>query len=221
MIEHNIAKIFDIVSTYNAKVLGVTKTVSVDVVNRAAELGLGLVGESKVQELESKIGAFSDSIKEVHFIGRLQSNKVSKCVEMVSCIQSVDSLTKAEKIEVVCGKIGKIMNVYLQVNISKETNKAGFSYDEIFEHFEKINSLKHIVVLGLMTIGSNTEDKTIIRNDFRKMRLMAEEISKTFSVNKHFKEISMGMSHDFRIALDEGATMVRLGSVIFGKRCYQ
>ena len=201
------------------RLMAVTKTVSPEKINQAIEAGCDLLGENKVQELLEKYEHY-DKRAEIHFIGRLQTNKVKYIVDKVSMIESVDSIKLAEEIEKRCSKIDKTMDVLLEVNIANEESKGGFSADEILQISEKIKDFPHLRLRGLMTIGRFGAEIEETRQYFEKMRHLLVDIKSKNIDNIYINILSMGMSADFEIAVSEGATTVRVGQGLFGARKY-
>ena len=199
------------------RLMAVTKTVSPDKINEAVAAGCDLLGENRVQELLEKYEQY-DKSAEIHFIGRLQTNKVKYIVDKVSMIESVDSLKLAEEIEKRCAKIGKIMDVLLEVNIAEEESKGGFSTEEILEVSEKLKSFHHLRLRGLMTIGRFGAEIEETRHYFEKMRHLLVDIKTKNIDNIYINILSMGMSADYELAVSEGATIVRIGRGLFGAR---
>ncbi|MBE6899231.1 MAG: YggS family pyridoxal phosphate-dependent enzyme [Ruminococcaceae bacterium] len=201
------------------RLMAVTKTVTPEKINEAIKSGCDLLGENRVQELLEKY-EFYDKSAEIHFIGRLQTNKVKYIVDKVSMIESVDSLKLAEEIERRCAKIGKVMDVLLEVNIAGEESKGGFSPDEVVEISEKIKEFPHLRLRGLMTIGRFGAEIEETRQYFEKMRHLLVDIKKKNIYNIYINVLSMGMSSDYELAVSEGATIVRIGRGLFGERKY-
>ena len=199
--------------------MAVTKTVSPEKINEAIDAGCRLLGENKVQELLEKYESY-DKRAEIHFIGRLQTNKVKYIVDKVSMIESVDSIRLAEEIEKRCSKIGKTMDVLLEVNIAGEESKGGFSPEEVVEISEKIKDYPHLRLRGLMTIGRFVAEIEETRQYFSKMRHLLVDIKSKNIDNIYINILSMGMSADFELAVTEGATIVRVGRGLFGARKY-
>ena len=199
--------------------MAVTKTVSPEKINEAIDAGCRLLGENKVQELLEKYESY-DKRAEIHFIGRLQTNKVKYIVDKVSMIESVDSIRLAEEIEKRCSKIGKIMDVLLEVNIAGEESKGGFSPEEVVEISEKIKDYPHLRLRGLMTIGRFGAEIEETRQYFKKMRHLLVDIKSKNIDNIYINILSMGMSADFELAVTEGATIVRVGRGLFSARKY-
>ncbi|MCS3924088.1 YggS family pyridoxal phosphate-dependent enzyme [Methanosalsum natronophilum] len=200
----------------NTKLVCVTKTIESPRINEAIQAGASIIGESRVQEYEEK----KENIlpcEEVHLIGHLQRNKVKKAVQLFDVIQSVDSLKVLRKINKRAYDIDKIQRIYLQINIGDEPQKHGFKLSSINNLFPKIKSFNSVVVEGLMCIPPYLPpEKT--RPYFSKMKKLYYDLSVNNQGNIELKELSMGMSNDYPIAIEEGATIVRIGSAIFGKR---
>ena len=156
-----------------------------------------------------------------HLIGHLQTNKVNKIVGEVSLIHSVDSLKILKKINSRAKSLSIVQDCLIQVNISKEETKSGFFVDEIDKVIEEASKLDNINIKGLMTMAPNTEDENLIRNCFRELKKIFEKLSNLSYNNIEMKYLSMGMTHDYKIALEEGANIIRVGSKIFGKRMYK
>jgi pyridoxal phosphate enzyme (YggS family) len=199
------------------RLMAVTKTVAPEKINEAIEAGCRLLGENKVQELLEKY-EYYDKRAEIHFIGRLQTNKVKYIVDKVSMIESVDSIKLAEEIEKRCAKIDKIMDILLEVNIADEESKGGFSADEILEISEKIKEFPHLRLRGLMTIGRFGAEIEETRQYFEKMSHLLVDIKSKNIDNIYMDILSMGMSDDYYEAILNGATLIRVGSALFGHR---
>lgn len=201
------------------RLMAVTKTVAPEKINQAVKAGCDLLGENKVQELLEKYESY-DKSAEIHFIGRLQTNKVKYIVDKVSMIESVDSIKLAEEIEKRCAKIDKKMDILLEVNIAGEESKGGFSPDEVVEISEKIKDFSHLNLRGLMTIGRFGAEIEETRQYFEKMRHLLVDIRAKNIDNIYINILSMGMSADYELAVSEGATIVRVGRGLFGERKY-
>jgi len=173
---------------------------------------LSNIGENRTSDLFIKKNLIGENVK-WHFIGHLQKNKVKKVVGNVCLIHSVDSTNLATEIDRRAKEIGEYQDILLQVNVSREESKSGFSEEEIMEVVMKLGKLNNINLRGLMTIAPFIKDYKIIRNIFKRLRAIKEELNiMGFSNVKH---LSMGMSNDYEIAIEEGATMIRIGSAIF------
>ena len=189
----------------------------------AYETGERIFGESKVQELCEKHETLPQDII-WHFIGHLQTNKIKYLVPFVSLIHGVDSYKLLVEINKQAAKAKKTVNCLLQVHIAQEETKFGFSAEELFEMLEagEWKALKNIRICGLMGMATYTEDREQIRSEFRRLKSIFDEVKENhFSNESSFCELSMGMSDDYQIAIEEGSTLVRVGSSIFGHRMYQ
>ena len=200
--------------------LAATKTVSPEYINYAASLGLRLMGENRVNELLEKYDAIDKSKLDIHFIGALQSNKVKYIIDKVSMIHSVDRLSLAEEISRRALAIGKVMPVLVEVNIGKEESKSGVMPEEVLGFVRKISALKGISVEGLMAIPPKSENKEKNIEFLQKIKQIFIDISTKNVDNVNMRILSVGMSNDWREAIECGSNMVRIGSGIFGKRDY-
>lgn len=200
--------------------LGVTKTVDIDVVEEAIELGITDVGENKPQELTRKYEAIGDKVK-WHQIGSLQTNKVKYIIDKVELIHSLDRISLAKEIQKRAEKEDLYINCLVQVNVSKEESKHGI-YKEDVENFirECSSNYDRIKIKGLMTMAPFDASREEIRSVFKGLKDLSVKISDMNIDNVEMKELSMGMSGDYEIAIEEGATIVRIGTSIFGKRNY-
>lgn len=197
--------------------MAVTKIVPPERVNEVIAAGCRLLGENRVQELLEKYEHYDKRAK-IHFIGTLQTNKVKYIVDKVDMIESVDSLHLADEIERRCAAIGKTMDILLEVNIADEESKSGFTYDEIPAVIEKISKFNHLKLRGFMTIGRFGAEIEETRGYFQKMRALLVDIRSKKIDNKDISILSMGMSGDYTVAVQEGATVVRVGRGLFGER---
>jgi pyridoxal phosphate enzyme (YggS family) len=199
------------------RLVAVSKTWPADRIAEAAAAGQIIFGENKVQEILEKVPALPDHL-EWHLIGTLQKNKVRKVLPLCAMIHSIDSLSLAERVNRIAEDLELRPRLLLQVNIAGDEAKSGFSPEKIREEFETILALPRIEVAGLMTVPAFADDLEEVRPFFAQLRSLRDEL-----VEKHdcaLPELSMGMSHDYRIAIEEGATLVRVGSSIFGQRDY-
>lgn len=197
------------------KIIAVSKTVSYDIVQQAIDSGITLFGESRIQEAKNKLPHLHGSFK-CHMIGHLQSNKAADAVEMFELIHSIDKASTAEAVSAAAGKKGKTQKILIQVKTSAEDTKSGISPEDSLFLAENILKLTNIELLGVMTIGPVTTDMNITRRAFRETASALERINNEFGLS--LQELSMGMSGDFDIAIEEGASMLRIGSSIFGER---
>ena len=195
------------------RIIAISKTNPVKKIFEAINTGLTDFGENKALEFRDK----SEIIKQNviwHFIGHLQTNKVKYIINKVDFIHSVESFKLAKEINKHARQINKIQNIFLEVNTSEEDSKFGLgNYDEIYDLTSKCEELQNIKIIGLMTMASFTNNENILRSSFEKLRELRDKIN-----NKYIfiKELSMGMSNDYQIAIEEGATMLRIGTAIFG-----
>ncbi|MDX9809959.1 MAG: YggS family pyridoxal phosphate-dependent enzyme [Sphaerochaetaceae bacterium] len=197
--------------------MAVSKTHPIESILKLAECGQTLFGENRVQEIEQKFSKKFQHIK-LHMIGHLQSNKVKKAVALVDAIDSVDSLALARRIGQESVKIGKIMPILIEYNTSNESSKAGFNNElEYFSFLDQVGSIDGVRVGGLMTVGPLGGDESALRKAFSYLRELRER-SRTAHPELDFNILSMGMSQDFSIAIEEGSTLVRIGTALFGAR---
>ena len=200
--------------------VAVSKTKPVEEIKKRYNEGFINFGENRVNELVKKFNLLPKDIN-WHMIGHLQTNKVKKIIPFVSLIHSVDSFKLIEKIEKESKKFDKKTNILLQVHIAKEKSKYGFNFAEIREFFKNQldESYKNINIVGLMGMATFTNDKNQIRKEFKNLKILYDEIkSISQKNNQKIKTLSMGMSSDYKIAIEEGSNMVRIGSLIFGER---
>ena len=202
------------------KIIAVSKTQPVSAVLEAYNSGQRVFGENRTQELCKKQEQLPMDI-EWHMIGHLQTNKVKTIAGFVDYIHSVDSIKLLKTIDSCAQKANRTINCLLQVHIAQEQTKYGFDANELTEllSHEKLNEFKHINIAGLMGMATFTQDSNTIKSEFRTLNQLFSNISEKYGDNySHFKELSMGMSGDYTIAIEEGSTMVRIGSKIFGQR---
>lgn len=202
------------------KLVAVSKTHPVEKVKEAYDVGQRIFGENKVQEMCAKQPLLPADI-EWHLIGHLQTNKVKQVAPFVSLIHSVDSLKLLEEINKQGKKIGRVIPCLLQVFIANEETKFGFDEKELVELIElnAIALLDHVKVVGLMGMATFTDNKDQVRKEFKNLKSLSDKIRKmNLPSNIEMKELSMGMSQDYEIAIEEGSTLVRIGTAIFGTR---
>jgi hypothetical protein len=195
--------------------VAVTKSQPPEVVDEAAKLGLRLFGENKVQEAKAKIPLCPDHLR-WHMIGHLQSNKCRDAVALFEMIQSVDSLPLAEEINRRAEQAAKILPVLLEVNAVGETSKFGYRPEQLLAELSRLNALPRLEIHGLMTVPPWTPDPEKVRPVFRALRELKERCEQILGAP--LPHLSMGMTGDFEVAIEEGATMVRLGTALFGVR---
>ncbi|WP_121009982.1 YggS family pyridoxal phosphate-dependent enzyme [Hydrogenivirga caldilitoris] len=196
--------------------LGASKTVPPERIRAFYGCGLRTFGENRVQEFLKKYEALAGLTIDWHFIGRLQTNKVKHLVGKVSLIHSLDRVSLAEEIQKRAQKADLVQRVLIEVNMGGEETKGGVSPKEVFGLFTHIQNLPNLKVEGLMTIPPYRENQEEVRPFFRGLRELKEELEHRFGVR--LKHLSMGMSHDFEVAIEEGATIVRIGTMLFGER---
>jgi pyridoxal phosphate enzyme (YggS family) len=200
--------------------VAVSKTVALELVQMAYNLGVRNFGENRVQDALPKIEAFHPQDARWHMIGHLQTNKSNKVVGPFYCVQSVDSLHLATALNRHAGEHGMRLPILLQVNVSGEASKEGMSPDETPEVASKILALSNLEMQGLMTIAPLVQDPEEVRPVFRGLCTLRDQLRSTLPQSQ-WQHLSMGMTDDYRIAIEEGATIVRIGRAIFGKRVYK
>ncbi len=198
-------------------IIAVSKTFPVSIVQAAIDDGITMLGENKIQEAKEKKNKLHGDFS-LHMIGHLQSNKAKDAVAIFDVIHSIDKESTAQKVDKAASQIEKVQKILLQVNVTGEATKSGVTPMEAYSLTESLLSYTHLELLGLMTMAPYTSDDSIIRKCFNDTRELRDKLNETFSINLH--ELSMGMSSDYEIAIEEGATMVRIGSAIFGSRTY-
>mgnify|MGYP001255511867 CR=1 FL=1 len=197
--------------------IAVTKTIPVDVIQQAVNLGINFLGENRVQEAKSKVDLVTGDVQ-WHLIGHLQRNKVKAAVKIFSMIQSVDSLELGEEINKRASQIDKVMDILIQINIGNEPQKSGIEVQKAPELIKDLAKLPNLRIKGLMAIPPLIEDLEKIRPYFRKMKQLFDDIARQNIDNVEMRYLSMGMTNDFTVAIEEGANMIRVGTGIFGKR---
>ncbi len=201
------------------QLVAVSKFHPAERLEEAYNAGQRIFGESRPQEMAAKAAILPKDI-EWHMIGHLQTNKVKYIAPFVSMISSVDSERLIEEIEKQAAKNNRIIDILLEVHVADEQTKSGWSQEELDAYLatEALKSMEHIRVRGVMTIATNTDDETIIRRDFQRIKEIYESLKSHFGAS--FDTLSIGMSDDYPIALEYGSTMVRIGTAIFGAREY-
>ena len=207
----------------SVKLMAVSKFHPLEAVIEAINAGQTLFGENRVQEAYSKFKPVFEeySQTELHMIGQLQTNKVKHAVEIASCIESVDRIDLIKEIEKQCSKLNKSIKILYEYHTGEES-KSGFTNEE--ELYKALDMFKnkdfpHVIPYGFMTMAPFTDDKELVRKSFITLRLLAEKIQREYPMFE-MPELSMGMSGDFEIAIEEGSTLVRVGTAIFGDRVY-
>lgn len=206
----------------NVKLIAVSKTKPIELIEEAYQSGHRIYGENKAQELAEKYEALPKDI-EWHMIGHMQTNKVKYIAPFVSLIHGVDSFKLLKVINKEGEKCNRKIDCLLQFHIAKEETKFGLDLSEAIEFIksEEFLNLKNMTVCGVMGMATYTENEATIRSEFKELVHIFNELKQTYFPQNVFKEISMGMSGDYKIAIQEGATMVRIGSLLFGERNYK
>lgn len=204
----------------DVNLMAVTKTVDVDKVLEAIDAGITDIGENKPQELSRKYEVIGDKVR-YHLIGTLQTNKVKYIIDKVYMIHSLDRIALCEEIQKRAEKIDRIINCLVQVNISKEESKHGLEEELVIDFIKEVSSnYKNIHIKGLMTMAPFIDDEEEIRKVFRGLKNLSLQIKDLNLPNVEMDTLSMGMSNDYKIAIEEGSTIVRVGTSIFGQRNY-
>ena len=203
------------------QLMAVSKTFPPAAIREVYAAGIRIFGENRVQEFSEKVKALRDlPAAEWHLIGHLQTNKASKSVELFSSVDSVDSLRLAEKLDSAAKKLNKRLPILIEVNVGGESQKTGvgIGVDEVAELLSQVSELGYLEVRGLMTVPPFTEEAEGARPFFRTLRQLRDQVAGRQIPGARLDVLSMGMSHDFEIAIEEGSTCVRIGSAIFGER---
>jgi PLP dependent protein len=220
-IAQNIQQINDSLTGTSARLIAVTKTKPIEDLQAAYEADCKIFGENKVQEMVQKWEVLPKDIQ-WHLIGHLQSNKVKYMAHFVSMIHSIDSLKLLQEVDKQASKANRVIDCLLQIYIAQEETKFGLSQDEACEILDsdEFKIMKNVRIVGIMGMATNTDNQEQIRLEFRGLKTFFEELKSKYSPteNLELKEISMGMSGDYLIAAEEGSTLVRVGSAIFGSR---
>lgn len=207
---------------FDVTLVAVSKTVAPDLIRQAIEAGIRTLGENRVQEAAGKIPVLADTVAahnaEWHLIGHLQSNKARRAVELFSAIQSVDSFKLAERLNSIAAELGKRLPVFIEANLGGEGSKEGATSHEVLPLCEQVAKLPALELKGLMTVPPFLDDPNDVRPYFRRLRDLRDQARQGGIVGEEFKELSMGMSHDFEVAIEEGATLIRIGTALFGAR---
>jgi pyridoxal phosphate enzyme (YggS family) len=206
--------------TDQVRLVAVTKGHSADVVRAAIAAGLDRLGENRIGELASKVEAVGRDAAEWHMIGHLQRNKARTGVPLFDRIHSIDSLRLARTLSQEAVRAERVVRGYMQVNVSGEDAKGGFGPSNAVDALGSMAELEAVEIHGLMTMAPYTDDEKVLRETFAGTRRLLERLQRDVPGALHGAELSMGMSNDFEIAIEEGATVVRLGTVLFGERSY-
>ena len=216
MIKESVKKILEELPE-GVELVGAAKTRTPEEVLEAIEAGLKIVGENYVQEAERAFQVIGSRAK-LHMIGHLQSNKAKKAVQVFDMIETIDSVKLGRAIDNACEKIGKIMQILIEINSGEEPQKAGVMAGDAIALIKELAELKNIKIMGLMTMGPFAGDPEDARPYFRKTRDLFRKIAGLNLPGVEMKYLSMGMSNSYRVALQEGANMVRIGTKVFGER---
>jgi pyridoxal phosphate enzyme (YggS family) len=201
------------------KLVAVSKTHPAEMLHRAIECGASVLGENKVQEAEGKIAELGRDSAEWHLIGHLQSNKARKAVQLFDVIHSIDSVEIAQRLERICGEEGRNeLSVLVQVDLALEETKSGVTEHDLPELTAFLRTCEHLKFDGLMILPPFFDDTEAARPYFRRLREIRDRLAAGNAFSSGRGELSMGMSHDFEVAIEEGATIVRVGTAIFGER---
>jgi pyridoxal phosphate enzyme (YggS family) len=222
-IVENLNNLKQSIKNTNVKVVAVSKTHSAEMIKIAYQTGQRLFGENKVQELFAKYEELKDLDIKWHLIGHLQTNKVKYIVSFIDMIHSVDSLKLLKEINRLAEKESLVINCLLQFYIAKEETKFGLDYSEAEEilNSSEFKDMKNVRICGVMGMASFSDNMDLVRNEFRELKQIFEKLKQNyFSQSEAFCELSMGMSSDWKIAVEEGSTIIRVGSNIFGNRIY-
>ena len=216
MIRENVKKLLSELPE-GVELIGVAKTRSLEEIQEAVDAGISNIGENYVQEAERAYRKIGQTVK-WHMIGHLQSNKAKKAVRIFDIIETVDSIRLAVAIDRACGDIGKVMAVLIEINSGEESQKAGVMPEDTLSLIKEMTVLRNIRIMGLMTMGPFSGDPEDARPYFRRTREIFDEIKITDLSGVEMRYLSMGMSSSYRVAIEEGANMVRIGTNIFGER---
>ncbi len=226
-IRENIARLRDEVaesaqkrgrSLSDIRILAATKTRNISEIKPALEAGMDLIGENTIQDALDKF-EFLPSSLEKHFIGHLQPNKAREAVMLFDLIQSVDTIQLAEQLSQRAQEIEKQLPILIEINTSQDSNRWGIKPQDIFETVQKISTLEGLEIEGLMSMPPYHEDPEKLRPQFRKIKELADELEEERGIKIRY--LSMGISNDFKVAIEEGSNLVRIGSYIFGSRDYR
>jgi PLP dependent protein len=204
----------------SVRLVAVSKTVQPDAIREAIAAGATELGENRVQEALAKKPQLIDQSFRLHLIGPLQKNKANRAVEIFDWIETLDDLDLAARLNRFCERLDKQMPVLVQVNVGEEPTKSGILESQALEFVHQAAAFQHMSIRGLMTIPPYFENPEQVRPYFARLRRLGERIAEHHLENVSMLELSMGMSHDFVVAIEEGATLVRIGTAIFGARVY-
>jgi pyridoxal phosphate enzyme (YggS family) len=200
------------------RLLAASKSQPVDLIRAALAAGVALVGENYVREAEEKKNQLAEAKVEWHMIGHLQRNKAKLAVQVFDVVESLDNLALARELDKAAAKRSKIVRALIEVNLAGEESKAGVAKGDVAGLLEKIAGLAHVSVQGLMTVPPFRENLEEVRPYFRELRELRDSLNSLNLPHVRLNELSMGMTHDFTVAIEEGATIVRVGTALFGPR---
>lgn len=220
-IKENICEVIENIKKYSShpekvKLIAVTKYVDENVIEKILDTGHNILGENKAQVIREKIDYFKAKNMDIewHFIGNLQKNKVKYIINDVSLIHSVNKLSLAEEINKRAEQVGKVIDILLEINVYGEESKQGYKLEELISDLEALKNLKNINIKGLMTMGPLDVDEVTTRKVFAELVRIKKELNENY-FNNSLTELSMGMSGDYKIALQEGSTIIRVGSKLY------
>ena len=216
---HSLAKRRKLMYEQKVTLIAVTKNHDVGTMKEAIDLGISEIGENRIQEAAEKFAVLDRQVKK-HLIGHLQTNKVKQAVKMFDLIHSIDSEHLAESVNHAAKNIDKVQNVLIQVNLAKEESKSGVELEELDKLIEKVDNLENLKLCGLMMIAPNYEDVEKCRPLFSQMYEIFQNLKKRKLNRADIQYLSMGMTHDYKIAIEEGSNMIRIGTALFGQRNY-
>jgi pyridoxal phosphate enzyme (YggS family) len=216
MIRENVKRILDELPE-GVELVGVAKTRRLEEVQEAVDAGIGIIGENYVQEAEKAYQKIGTRVR-WHMIGHLQSNKAKKAVRIFDMIETVDSIKLAMAIDKACMEIEKVMPALIEINSGEENQKAGIMPEDAVLLLKDMMRLRNIRIMGLMTMGPFSGDTEVARPYFRRTRELFDEIKKTDMQGVEMRYLSMGMSNSYKVAIEEGANIIRIGTNIFGER---
>jgi PLP dependent protein len=205
---------------HTVQLMAVTKTVAPERIGQALEAGITMLGENYVQEAKEKIAAIGNRAR-WHLIGHLQTNKAKYAVHLFDCVHSVDRFELALELDKRAGKINRRLNVLIEVNLSGEESKSGIPAAQAVTLVRQVSPLSNLAVRGLMTMAPYSDNPENSRPYFKALHNLSEEISRANLPGVQMEELSMGMTDDFEVAIEEGATIIRVGRAIFGARKYE
>ncbi|WP_456398830.1 YggS family pyridoxal phosphate-dependent enzyme [Mesoaciditoga sp.] len=218
-ITHNVKEILSEIPEY-VHLVAAAKTRTAEEIEEAIRAGVKIIGENYVQEAQNVFPLVKEKA-EWHFIGSMQKNKINKIIRIFDMIETINSFEMAEEVDKRCAKIGRIMPILIEVNSGREPQKSGVMPEDVKEVVTRISTLKNVRVLGLMTMGPRTGEPEEARPYFKLTKEIFDEIKEAQIPNVSMKFLSMGMSNSYKIAIEEGANVVRIGTKIFGERIYK